>query len=187
MGIVLKCHNALSALRVVGIDVATAGEISAGHADDYFIFDDKRRRRDGVGFFEIADRDVPDDGAGFPVESHEMRVQRAHVQAVAEDPESSIHRATTYRRDEIGRQSAAISPDWTARPPINRPGLIVVSGNVQNAVDDERRVLNAAPGEAGDIGLENPLRNKSRHVLRRQLFQWAVPLPSVIARKGQPA
>ena len=116
-----------------------------------------------------------------------MRVQRAHVQAIAENPKSAIHRAATYGGDKIGRQPAAISPDRTARPAVNRPGLIVVSGDVQNAVDDERRVLNAAPGQAGDIGLENPLRDKPRHVLRRQLFQRAVPLPGVIARKRQPA
>ena len=116
-----------------------------------------------------------------------MRVKRAHVKSIAQNPKSAIDRPAADGGDKVGRQPAAISPDRPACPAINRPGLIVVSGHIQNAVDDERRVLNAAPGEARDIGLENPLRDKSRDIVRRQLFQRAVPLPRVIARKRQPA
>ena len=174
-------------MRIVGIDVTATREVSTGDANNHFVFDHERRRRDCVGVLEIADHDVPEDFASLPVQCHEVCVESAHVQPVTEDPKAAVDRPATDRGRKVGWQPAAIAPHRTARAPIDRPRLVVVPGHVQNAVDNERRVFEAAPGEARHIGLEHPLRDESRDILRRQLFQRAVPLPSVIARKRQPA
>src|SRR5205814_4176325 len=56
----IETPQALSAIRIVGIDVAAAREVSPGHADNHFIFDDERRCRDGIRILEIAHRYIPD-------------------------------------------------------------------------------------------------------------------------------
>ena len=183
----VEAPDALSGPRVVGIDVAPAREVSTRHSNNHLVLEDERRRRDRVGILRIADRDVPDDITRLPVECDEMRVECAHVQAIAENPKAAIHGPATDRRRNVGRQPASIAPNRTARPPIDGPRLVVVPGQVQNAVNDKRRIFQATPGKARNIGLEYPLRNESRDILRRQLLQRTVPLPRVIAGKRQPA
>src|SRR5262249_61802553 len=58
--------DARACRRVVGVDVAAARKIAAGDADDDLVPDDERSGGDGVRIFQIADGDVPDDGAGPP-------------------------------------------------------------------------------------------------------------------------
>ena len=182
----IEAPDAPARLRVVRVDVAAAGEVAAGDADDHFVLHDQRRRRDRVRFLQIADGHVPEDRAGLAFERDQMRVERAHVEAIAEQRESAIHRAAAHRRREIRRQRARVLPDRPAGPRVERERLVVVARDVRHAVDDERRVFEAASGKAGDVGLEQPVRCELRHVGRRNLRQRAVTLSRVIAGERRP-
>ena len=116
-----------------------------------------------------------------------MRIKRAHIQAITKNGKAAVDGTAADLGRKIFRQPAAIAPDGTPGAPIDCPGLIVVAGYVQNAVDDERRIFEAPSRQARYIGLEHPLRDESADILRRQLLQRTVPLPGIVAGERQPA
>src|ERR1700676_690040 len=91
----VEMPEAFATLWIVCIDVTATREVSPGHSNNYFVFYEQRRSRDGVGFLEIADRHVPNESASSSVQRHQMSVKRAHVQPVAEDSKSSVYRSAT--------------------------------------------------------------------------------------------
>src|SRR5579872_113412 len=116
-----------------------------------------------------------------------MRIERTHVQPVAENAKATVYRTATNRRGKIGRQSAPVIPERNARSAVNCPSLVIVPRYVENSVHDQRCVLYSTSEHARNVRLEDPLRHKPRDVLRRQLLQRTVPLARVVAGKSQPA
>ena len=80
---------------------------------------------------------------------------------------------------------APILPERPARPRIDGPRVAVRARHVEHAVERERRRLEAAAARIR-ARLERPLRGEPAHVARRDLFQRAVPLAGVVARKREP-
>ena len=53
-----------------------------------------------LAFFRSPTGDVPDDRAGLPVERHQVRVERAHVEPIAQNREAAVHRSAADRGRE---------------------------------------------------------------------------------------
>jgi hypothetical protein len=176
----VEAPRALAGLGIVGIDEPPNPVLGAGDAENDLVLDDERRDGGGVPELVIRKLDVVQDAAGSHVQRDEVRVDGGHEQAIAEDPEPAIHRAAAA--PPVLRQIAAIAPDRAPRTRVDRPGVVVEPGDVQHAVDDHRRRLEAAER----AGLERPLRRELADVLRRDLCERTVPLAAVVAAVGQP-
>ena len=75
-----------------------------------------------------------------------------HEQPIAENAEAAVDRAAAQL--QVLRQLAAVAPDLAAGARVDRPRGVVEAGDVEHAVDDDRRRLEAAERS----GLERPLR-----------------------------
>jgi hypothetical protein len=81
-----------------------------------------------------------------------MRVERGHEKPVAEDAEALVDQSAAGR--QAGRrQLASVPPDLTSGPRIERPRVVVRAGDVQDAIEQQRRRLESAEL----LGLEDPL------------------------------
>jgi len=62
---------------VVGVNETADAIFSAGNADDDEILDGQRREGDAVAFAIVKRGGIPDDVAGFGIESDDVRIERA--------------------------------------------------------------------------------------------------------------
>ena len=149
-----------------------AGEIVevAGYADDQVIPDDERRIRGPVAAPCVGDFDVPSHTPGARIERHQMRVGRRQVHEIAPHGGAAVADLEPFVR------RIAVTPDLTARAPIDRP-QVVRRCQVDHAVDQDRRCLDLL----GDVRLERPGERHPVHVVRRDLGQATVMLSAVIA------
>ena len=83
-----------------------------------------------------------------------MRVERDHEQPIAEGREAAVHQAAADL--QAFWQLALVVPDLPAGAPVDRPGVIERAGDVEHAVDHERRRLELVD----DAGLKRPLRGQ---------------------------
>ena len=109
-----------------------------------------------------------------------MRIKRRHEQPIAEHGEAAVHGGAT--EFQVVGQIAAITPDLPSGPRVDRPRVVVEAGDVEHAVGDDRRRLEAAERAR----LERPLRHELADVLGRDLRERAVPLAAVVPAVGQP-
>ena len=143
---------------VEGVDEAADAVLGAGDADDDLVLDDERRRRGAVAGLVVVDDHVPHHRAGLHVEGQQVRVERVHVEAVAEHGEAAVDAAAADVHP-LG-QIARVAPDLAAGARVDRPGRVVRPGDVHDAVEHDRRRLELAELR----GLEGPLR---RQLVRR--------------------
>ena len=83
---------------------------------------------------------------------------------------------------QILGQLAAISPDLPARARVDGPRVVVEAGDVEHAVDHDRRRLEAAERAR----LKRPLRGELMHVVGRDLRERTVALAVVVAGIREP-
>ena len=109
-----------------------------------------------------------------------MRVERVHVQAVAEHGEAAVDAAAAdvHPLGEV----APVAPDLPAGARVDRPGGVVRPGDVDHAVEHDRRRLELAELR----GLERPLRRQLADVGRRDLRERTVALAAVVAAVVEP-
>jgi hypothetical protein len=177
----VKPPDLFPALRVVCIDEAAHAVLGAGDADDHFVLHHERCGRPAVAVPKVLHRGVPQQRACLAADRHNMRVERGLEESIAEHAEAPIHQ--TAADDEAARKIAPVAPDLPAGPRIDRPPGVERPGDVNDAVEDERRSLEFAER----VGLERPLRGQAMHVLGRDLRERTVAVIAVVARVGQPA
>src|SRR4029077_6551475 len=119
-------------LGVIGVDEAAVGESGARHAYYHLVLDDQGRERDGGTVLGFLDLRIPEHAPGFAVECHQVGVERAHVEFVAQDGGAAVHHSAADAED-VG-QSALVMPDRAAGPRVERPGVVVVAGDIHDAV-----------------------------------------------------
>src|SRR6185503_19236515 len=108
----VEAPRALPGLRVVGVDEAADAVLAAGDADNHLVLDDERRDGGRVPLREVFERRVPDDRAGLHVERQQVRVERRHEEAIAEDAESPVDEAAARGEAAGRRQLALVTPDF---------------------------------------------------------------------------
>ena len=165
--------------RVERRDVPANAEIAAGHADDDLVLDDDGRVRDGVFLgdllAELRGGDVPDDLARLRVDRDQMRVDRAHVERVAQNRQPAAHAAAARPRRDL--RLVLERPERPAGHGVERDDLIdALHGRslqrVEHAVHDERRRLEFLER----LRLPHPLQVEVLHVGRRDLRERAEAL-----------
>ena len=152
----VEAPHALAGLGIVGVDEPARRDIAARITHNHLVFDHKRRGDDSVAHLVVVDHGVPHDLARVAIERQHVRVEGAHVHLVAERRKPSVGRVHAAIR-QCRRQQPAIAPDLAAGPCIDRPGVVVVAGDVEDPVHHQRRPLEAA-GHRHALGLERPLR-----------------------------
>src|SRR5439155_25768083 len=88
----MEAPEPFTGIRVVGVDEAAAGRISAGDAHDDLVADDKRRLLGILVLLYLAYLDVPADAPGLGIERHEVGVQSSHVHCPVDDRDTPIRR-----------------------------------------------------------------------------------------------
>ncbi len=110
-----------------------------------------------------------------------MSIERGHEQAISVDREAAVDKPAAGF--DALRDGPLVVPDLRARLAIDRPRVILRSGDVQHAVDDDGCRFELA----GHSGLEGPLRRQLTGVRRRDLGERAMPPPRVVSGVRQPA
>ena len=167
----------LAAFGVHGLDVAGDVEIVAADADDHVILDHRRRGRRVVETIDVADLLLPALGAVLHVERDQVAIRRLEVQPVLVDRHAPVAQMIAARRLPL------VVPELTARPRVHRPDVIG-NGEIQHAVDQQRRALDR---DAGIGGAKHPGETELMRVGRRDLRQRAEPAAGVVAVERRPA
>ncbi len=167
----------LAAFGMHGLDVAGDVEIVAADADDHVILDDRRRGRRVVEAIDVADLLPPAFAAVLHVERDQEAVRRFEVQPVLVDRHAPVAQVIAARRLPL------VVPELTARPRVHRPDVIG-NGEIQHAVDQQRRALDR---HAGIGGAKHPGEAELMRVGRRDLRQRAEPAAGVVAVERRPA
>jgi hypothetical protein len=94
---------------------------------------------DGVALAGLRHLCLPQELAGLRVERHEMRVERAHVDHVAEHGDAAIHAPTAVAR--VRQVLVRERPVRAARHRIERHHVVRRLHRIEDAVHDNRRRL----------------------------------------------
>ena len=78
------------------------------------------------------------------------------IEAIAVDGEAAIDQAAADAA-RPSRHGPLVAPDLPAGLAVDRPGVVLRAGDVEHAVDDDRRRFELA----GDAGLKRPLRGRA--------------------------
>ena len=175
-----EAPRALASGGVVGIDEPTDAVLRSGDTDHHLVLHDERRRRGAVTQLVVVNHHVPHDRAGLHVEGQEVRVERVHVELVAEHGEAAVDASATDIH--VVRQVAAIAPELAPGARVDRPRGVVWPGDVDDPVDDDRRGLELAELR----GLERPAGCQLVDVRRADLRERAVALAAVVAAVVHP-
>ncbi len=177
--------DALARRRIVGVEEPSRRILAAGNADDHLAVDHERRERRGVADLVVGEHGVPEDAAGRAIEREQVRVERDHEQPMIEHAEAAIHRRLRAV-GEIGGKIAPIGPERPACARIERPRVVVRSGDVEHVVPEQWRCLEPASARRR-AGLERPFMPETGDVSRIDLRERAVAPAGVVARERQPA
>ena len=176
----VKAPGAFTRLRIVGVNEATNTVFAAGDAENDEIFHGERREREAVAFAVVHGRDVPDDVAGFRVQSNHMRVERAKENFVAKNRQAAIDAPAAGAN--VRRERALVLPNGPAGARVEREGAVVLAGSVENAIHDERRGFEFSAGHR----LIRPLRDERARIGRVDLIQRAEAAAGVVAGIHEP-
>ena len=176
----VEAPDLLAGRGVEGLDEAANAELGAGDAQNHLVFDHQRRHGGRVAALVVFERHVEQHGAGLHVERHQVRIERRHVQPIAQHTKAAIDRTAT--QNHLVRQFTPVSPDLAAGSRVDGPRVIVDAGDVQHTVDHNRGRLKGAKR----TGLKRPLRCQLMDVGRRDLRQRTMPLTIVGAGVGEP-
>ncbi len=179
-GMMWKRQASLPVSRVVGGDEPADAVLAARHADDHLVLHHQRRHGQRIAERVVRHLRVPDRLAALRVDGHEVRVERAHEQRVAEDRDAAIDLAAADAKRR--RQHVVIDPEHAAGLRIERHDVVGRLRQVHDAVDDERRGFERLQR----LRLKHPLQLEVLRVGGRDLLQRAVALAHVGAGIGQP-
>src|SRR5690348_13467199 len=110
-----------------------------------------------------------------------MRVDRAHVERVAEDGEPAIVQAAAGTK-RVRWHSILVDPEHAAGSGIERHDVVWRLHHIHDAVDDERRRLHALRR----LRLEDPFQFQVSGIGRRDLIEQAVAPASIVPGERQP-
>jgi len=176
----VEAPRLFSGLRVEGRDEPADWAVAAACPDDHLVFDDQRSVRHRIALRRLRDDRVPDRLSAPRVDGDEMRVDRRHVQRIAENRHAAIHPAAA--RTSLGRRRVVVSPE---RPPgrsVECDDVVRRLDGVHHAVDDERRRFEFLERPR----LPDPLLLQALDIRVRDLRQAAVPLIEWRAGVRQP-
>ena len=123
---------------------------------------------------------VPDLFAGVAVQADQVGVERRHVEPVAPGGEPPVDGVAAER--QVLGQRLLVVPELGAGLAIDGVGMVPGRRQVHDAVDDQRRALEAVEHSR----LEGPDRNQSGDVLGVDLLQRTVAMSVVGAAVHQP-
>src|SRR5207237_8545112 len=116
----------LAGFTIDRADESADAQVAARDADDDLVFDDDRRMRDGVLLrrllADLLDHVIPENAAGLRVDGDQMRVDRAHVERVAENRETAADAAAAWARFE--QRLVLDMPERPARDRIERDHFV---------------------------------------------------------------
>src|SRR5207248_4357429 len=119
----VEAPRALPRRRLVRVDETANAELTAGDADDDFVFDDERRAREAVALVGISGSDIPTHTAGLRIEADDVCVERSHEQAVAQRRQAAVLRTAAERH--LLRQISLVVPERTAGANVDRVRMIL--------------------------------------------------------------
>ena len=176
----MEAPEPFTGFRVVGVDEAAAGRVSAGDAHDDLVAHDKRRLLGILVLLHLAYLDVPADASGLRIERHEVGVQGSHVHCPADDRHTPIRRPAA--KAQLLRKPPLVMPQLGAGPRVDGEHVIPGGGQIDHAVDKQRRRLQAIR----DAGLEAPHRHQALDVVPVDLRERAEAVARVVAAPHEP-
>ena len=135
----VEAPRALPGRRVIGIEEPSNPELAPADPHDHVALHGQRRPRDAVSRLRIPDRHIPHDGAGTPVEGHQVSVQRSDVHPVTQERDAAARPVATQRQRPW--KLPAVRPQDVSGVRVERQDFIRRLGHVHHAVGDERRRL----------------------------------------------
>ena len=135
---------ALAALGVVGVEEAADAELAAGDARHHPVLHDERRRRLAVAAPVVGHLGVPDEVAAARVDGHEVGVEGAHVEGVAEDGDAAV--VAPAADAQVVGQRVLVAP-------VRAPGRRVHRGQVARRLGDEHHPVDDERGRLGAVEL----------------------------------
>jgi len=147
---------------------------AARDAGDHHVLHDERRARDAVAGVRVGHRDVPEHGAGFRAQRHQMCVHGAEEHAVAQHGHAAIDGIAADI--DLRRQRAFVMPERPARRRIEREHVRRRLAHVHHAVHHDRRGFNPVAGGH----LVDPRDFQIGHVLPGDLVERAVA-PAIVS------
>ena len=126
--------------------------ISAGHADDDFVFDQQRRAGDiATALAHVLDIDAPLLTAGFLIERDHIVIERPEKDAAPANSDAAC--PGTVDDADFARVLVEVVPDFLAGFGIDSKDAVPRGRHVHDAVHNQRRGVEAAIHLAG---LESP-------------------------------
>ena len=132
---------------IIRIEEPADAELATGNPGHHLVFDDERGRRLAVPGAIVGDFGTPQQIARPPIDGDQVRVERAHVERLAQNGDPSI--VATAADAEVVRQLVLISPEGAARGGVDRHDVARRLGNEHHAVDNQRCRLGAV--ELGNV------------------------------------
>jgi len=172
----------LTRLGVECIDEAPDAELCTRNPHDNLVLYNQRRSGACVSFVIVVDHHVVNGLTCLYIEGDQMRVERDHQQFVVIDGQPPIHVSAAHIHT-AGRQSTPVTPQHLTGLRINRPGVIVLTAGIDDAVNDDGRALPLSQ----NVGLEGPHGTQLLDVVGSNFLQGAVPLTAVVTGIAQPA
>ena len=166
--------------RVVGVDEAADAELAAGDARHDLALDDEGRGGLAVARAVVGDLAVPHQVAGARVDGHEVRVEGAHVEGVAEDGHPAV--VPPAADAQVVGQGVVVAPVLAPGGGVDGDDVARRLGDEHHPVDHQRRRL--GPVELRD--LVGPLQLEPADVAVVDLVEPAVALGVEGARVHQP-
>jgi len=170
----------LSRLRVEGGDRTADAELAAAEPDDHAVLHGKRCNRQGISQMAVADLRCPHGHAAPGIDRHQVRIERAHEERVAENRKTTIVRSAAHA--DVARVVVAVHPEHAAGRSIERHDVIGPLRQEHDPVDDERGGLPAARIRR----LVRPGVREGFDVQRRDLRETAVTVARVVASVHHP-
>src|SRR5690606_10545035 len=133
----------LTGLGIVGSDPATCAEFTAGTSHEHLALGHARRHGDGVLFGHVTKQafrhriGIPQLFAGFGVDGHEVGIQHTHVNLAVVDRQATVDQAQAG----IGYHQGRVGPDALAVARVEGMHDVAGGGDVEHAVDIERRAV----------------------------------------------
>ena len=127
----------IAVLRIEGLNEAADTVLAAVGADQHLAVDDDRRHRFRISFVGIGDLLFPHQPAGLGVERDQLRIERAHVEHVAQHRDAAVVGAAAERRDRP--HLVLVVPVFLASGCVDRVHMIERRRQKHHAVYHDRR------------------------------------------------
>ena len=150
--------RAFAGLRVVRVEEPADAELPARDARHHPVLDDERRRGLAVAAPVIRHLRVPHQVARARVDGDQVRVERAHVERLAQDGDAAV--VPPAADAQVVRQGMLVAPERPSGRGVDRRHVARRLGDEHHAVDHQRGRL--GPVELADV--VGPLQFQVGHV-----------------------